>query len=1002
MGCSICRRSKRSDVQPLNSKDTEPAWDTPPPPETPQTSPSKRLRRDRSERSSASFGGFSTSTTLLFQSSAQSTKALGGIIDERSEIYVDRAMDMIDRLRRGEDIDSILQEIGMSGSCQDPCGSGNNLVVFYTDLEADDVMGIAQLCQWKRESEGFEGQPLVIQHANFDLKDHGTVFETKQLVARLMLGPVEIHVLTHEGDQGGTRLHDDCAHPQAVQLSQTRDQTISAICEKLAEFEGERIDFYILSPGAGNLASIIDGLEDMGVWPLPAEFNVSIYTGSFTMRGMHKADLWAINKMMRCSSLPLLDITKFAFFGGPHCHTMAASLSTFAATADFARKLSETTPLLAAALKLLNDESNKDLVHPGVGSLFDYPLDPNEAARFHRIKELFGQGDSTELATYAKALLEDAGLFAKVANRKKTTIRAFAYGGVDLALCSPLFFLYSWLRKDRPEWLNVPSGSWSYNVGTASTVISPPRQDEDGVALFDVINAVQPSLGDEAAVEQMGQVLESYFFKHLSEVDQQHGAEIRGNMCFEAPAEYFEKCNTIIERLYAGDVMAGILEEMGDTSIGSMGRHAQIGGRTLMVVYTDMEPDDLLSIAQLWQWKAEVDGMTCQPLIIQHANFDSKDHGKIFEMKELLTRLMLGAVELHVLSHEGDQGGMQLHDDVGHPKSMALALSRDSILGAVCEQLASFSGEKIEFYIWSPGSGNLAAIVDRLHQMNAWPLEPELHVSIYSGSFTMRGMHKADFEAIDKMMAASSSRVLVDINKFDFFGRDSAHPWSTDMATFAPADFAACMSEKSPMLAAALKLFNDEYVKHLINPESKFLFEKVLHGEERRRFESQIKTRWKQGNVDDVREYALALLDDDDLFSKVADTKKSSIRTFAHGTCSSPLCHQIHFLFEWLQSERPDKLKEESGFWAYDQAKGSTTFSRRGTEGQIQAVQPSLKDPSDTTVLSDMRLALWAFLDRRLTALGVSGVTVDFGETLPVDPPQELDERHWHGSGDNV
>eukprot|EP00929_Paragymnodinium_shiwhaense_P058056 TRINITY_DN29082_c0_g1_i1.p1 TRINITY_DN29082_c0_g1~~TRINITY_DN29082_c0_g1_i1.p1 ORF type:complete len:981 (-),score=211.41 TRINITY_DN29082_c0_g1_i1:86-3028(-) len=874
---------------------------------------------------------------------------------------LEKAQDLVQQLRRGEDVSAMLRDLGFAGAFGKPCGQGSTMMVVYTDLEPDDMMAIAQLWQWRVEVEGMEGQPLIIQHVNFDSKDHGSIFEMKQLAARLMLGAVDIHALTHEGDQGGTRLHNDSAHPQAATLAQDRPEVLETICEQLASFSGERIDMYILSPGGGNLGAILRGLEDMGAWPLPAELHVAMYTGSFTLRGMHKSDIAAIEKLVGHASSPLLDINKLNFFGGAHCHSTTASIATFAATAEFAKTLSKTSPLLAAALKLINDEFNKHLIHPRNRTLFEgAELSKKEAKSFESIKTHFGHGESEELMAYAKAILEDRDIFSKVADRLKTTIRAFAYGGCDLPLCSQLLFLHCWLQRERPDWLAHDEGSWTCSIpsGTSTVMKGGPG----------AVGGVSPRLVEAADSVQFGQVLEEYFFRHLRAVEQRNKMDVKGNLCWNVDDEHIKKARFLISRLHAGENYNAVFQDFGLT--GTFEGIPKADETALMVVYTDLEPDDCMAIAQLWQWKKEKEGMVEPPLILQHVNFDSKDHGTTFEMKQLIAKQLLGGVDIHALMHEGDQGGARQHDDAAHPKAAQLMMTRESTLSLVCSRIACFAGSRIELYILSPGCGNLAALMEGLENLGAWPLRYEFRVSLYSGPFTVRGMHRADMEALEKFLSLSQSP-LIDINRDAFF-TDDAHSCTETLASFALPEFAQQLSLKAPLLAATLQLYNEEFVKHQIGPESRCLFERVLHGEEARRFESRIKPLFKRGETVDARTYARALMSDEELFDKVAESKKSALRTFAHGGCELPLEAQVVFLYEWAKYETPESIKPAlEGTWFCDQCKGSTMIKPRLDHGII-AVQPCLRMPKDSSLLTELRTALWKTLELHLDSASIA------------------------------
>ena len=47
----------------------------------------------------------------------------------------------------------------------------------------------------------------------------------------------------------------------------------------------------------------------------------------------------------------------------------------------------------------------------------------------------------------------------------------------------------------------------------------------------------------------------------------------------------------------------------------------------LVIFYTDFEPDDVLAIAQLWEWKNQAGELGLKPIVIFCADFEGKDGG---------------------------------------------------------------------------------------------------------------------------------------------------------------------------------------------------------------------------------------------------------------------------------------------------------------------------------------------------------------------------------------
>merc|ERR1712019_155446 len=114
-------------------------------------------------------------------------------------------------------------------------------------------------------------------------------------------------------------------------------------------------------------------------------------------------------------------------------------------------------------LQIYNDEFNKHLIAPESTSLFDCVLHNEEQRRFEHIKARFRSGEREHVMDYAKALLSDEDLFAKLDGPKKTIIRTFAFGGCNSPLCDQVLFLYEWLLRERPDWLLASEGKWLCN-----------------------------------------------------------------------------------------------------------------------------------------------------------------------------------------------------------------------------------------------------------------------------------------------------------------------------------------------------------------------------------------------------------------------------------------------------------------------------------------------------------------------------------------------------------
>merc|ERR1719253_1247586 len=128
-----------------------------------------------------------------------------------------------------------------------------------------------------------DGEPLIIVNADFEEKDVGAIYEKKLLIASLMLGHSKYHTLA-------PRVLAQGVNPRRQSLAEKkarddRASTLEAICRRMVSFDGEFIDFFVLAPGLGNLGAILDELQMMNAWPLRATLRVSMYSGSYNMRG---------------------------------------------------------------------------------------------------------------------------------------------------------------------------------------------------------------------------------------------------------------------------------------------------------------------------------------------------------------------------------------------------------------------------------------------------------------------------------------------------------------------------------------------------------------------------------------------------------------------------------------------------------------------------------------------------------------------------------------------
>lgn len=389
-------------------------------------------------------------------------------------------------------------------------------------------------------------------------------------------------------------------------------------------------------------------------------------------------------------------------------------------------------------------------------------------------------------------------------------------------------------------------------------------------------------------------------------------------------------------------------------------------GEDMVICFSDLEPDDSMAIAQLWQWYREKFFMRREPMIVFPVDFTDKDKGTVFQKKVLMTQLMLGMREMHILTPcaKSSVQGTGKIADYWHGQ-------HETELTRVCDAIRSFEGERIHLFIMGPGRGNLGAIVAKLKSMNAWNTvaTKEWHVHLYSGGFNMKNMETDDVDAIKEFARlgyAKHGGGLVDAAKFLFFGGKKCHDWTDSFTTFAPEQFSSKLNlHGDPLLIAFLKLLNDEHNLGLVKPDK--LFQKrPLSPTEQARFD-KIRPYYSEKTV---QEYCDGILKDFALFAKVPDFKKSIVTAFAFGCCDSPLCDQLLFLIEWLKDRQPDALdKKETGTWQLDDKGFTMVKDGRVAADGAAGVQPVLHEPLNEEVLSSCRNALQEYLLRHLRSL---------------------------------
>mmetsp|Transcript_47208 Transcript_47208/g.110385 ORF Transcript_47208/g.110385 Transcript_47208/m.110385 type:complete len:463 (-) Transcript_47208:9-1397(-) len=452
-------------------------------------------------------------------------------------------------------------------------------------------------------------------------------------------------------------------------------------------------------------------------------------------------------------------------------------------------------------------------------------------------------------------------------------------------------------------------------------------------------------------------------------------AMLPGNVVFKPKPEELEKAKTLLGELRDGKWMD---------------QKSAASELLPLFFFSDFEFDDLMAIAQLWQWKLEMMGKKssqARPVIVFCADFETKDGATIFEKKLLMARLMAGIEpcrDFQIVCSERNT----YYDKTVHPLATKLFERFDTSLDIAAKELAQVAdmGLGMDFYMIAPGRGHLGALLERVEEKYPEAFEKlcsRTHTVMYTGSFNTQNCKPKDFKYIVKLGA---SEPIVDISKFIFFGRELAHPITASANSFTQESLTESLSlikyllwslsEASPLLAAAVVLFVEEFQGNLIVPENKSLFRgSTLTPEEQARFDEIAKLSSKPNQF---QMYAKSLFEDEEIFAKVPNYKKSTVKAFAEGSCDAPLCDEACFLYEWLQKNHKGSLlcasPSEGGQWWVHPDTGfsgvvtdTSPAPEKATCFSVNAFQPSIKEPRDEELLQKMRDTLAEYVLRHIS-----------------------------------
>jgi len=871
--------------------------------------------------------------------------------------------------------------------------------IFFTDLQPDDCMAMVQLLHLKAQ-RGVAVNPAIVFCTDFAAdKDEEKVFELKILLMVLMLG-INMDVYILDATDPKKPIGYDT---RAAQVKGQREATLKRLCDKVSKHEGE-IELYIITPTRGNFAAFVDTLaKNVGSQrniAMKQRWSVTVSSDKHNMRGFTEADRKALNWIMSRGKepikVPLLDISKHTFFGGDKSHPMTTNFSSFVGE-SFGSALAEKSPLLVAVLHQYTELTSAFAIKPDEKLFRKDKLSKMEQEEMDEISKLYNTG---KLKDYAEKFVDNEDLCRKLSPKKKNALHSYLSAGSEAPFGSQVIYLYEWAKLlEDADLVEDVRGTWVLTDQHHTEVLPGMAQGHQtlskrqtmllvtdqhctevrpGVAQGGQFMAVQPKLKlprDEGGLEKLRNALIEGTLASLDDLEEvanheQHTLSGPGNLCYSTPKVFYEEALRIVNRghlLHTKDTLRWLLRDIGRM------REPAPGGADdsrLMVVFTDLEPDDTMAIAQLWRWKVEQLAMHRPPIIVFTVDFLNKDAGLVFEKKLLVAALVLGAVPFYVISCRGEE-----HSEILPEKAERWMKERKALLEQLATDILSFRGDQVDLYLMSPARGALADMESTLQSRGCWPLKASWNVSMYSGKFNMVGFHQDDIETLRNLvMNMSKSRTLVDVAKWPFFGGDQCDKVTASLSSFAKEGFAADLSTAYPLLAAALKLLSDEYNWSLVNPKHLFVH---LPEEKQSELPALQKDYEEAHQPEQLAAFAHKIFNDEDLFRYVKNVKKSTLQAFAYHACDSPLCDQLLFLYEWLLEKGTSLLAKHDapGRWILPEGKKYSIVEPVRDQDykylphELRAIQPVLRYPLYKQGLDSMREALNDYLLNHLDAM---------------------------------
>lgn len=269
------------------------------------------------------------------------------------------------------------------------------------------------------------------------------------------------------------------------------------------------------------------------------------------------------------------------------------------------------------------------------------------------------------------------------------------------------------------------------------------------------------------------------------------------------------------------------------------GAHRQYTGGSrsdahALFVFTDLEPDDIFAIACHLEEKQA--SLVAPPVVVFTADLEEKDADGIFEWKLLMTAFCLGydiLKRMIIISTKGKALPTPYLTSAGLSSEEDCDAKLDQAVRGLKGLLDHVSEPKLQLLIIAPGRSHLGALHAKLQDDPSWAQHRKrASLSLYTGSFNIRGMAQKDLDFIVDT-AKNGSAPLTDVAHFPYTGGDKLVKIS-NLGPFCPS-LPDDLAPKNPYLHAAWKKYVEVFDKKLLDPfkEDHKLWGKSMKGDKK-------------------------------------------------------------------------------------------------------------------------------------------------------------------------